>query len=237
MSRDFQARLRALTDRRTPDKRTQTDADIEEIIAAGAASYAALSGLATDPHARPNLSTTAAWALGQLADRRAAEALLTVVSGAHGPALLEAAKWLGNLRRKRTALPLVAIMLMAEDHEQRAAAAYALGWIGDKRAIDPLERVLSNEAEAPTVRGQAAEALAYLNARESVGTLMAGLGDPAAEVRFWCAFALGHLGDNSALPALHRLATSDGEVALGWWTVSREAKEAIEHIKARTAES
>ena len=47
----------------------------------------------------------------------------------------------------------------------------------------------------------AAEALADLRDGRAVAPLLAALEDPAAEVRYWAAFALGELGDPQALPA------------------------------------
>ena len=44
----------------------------------------------------------------------------------------------------------------------REVAAYLLGFLGHRRVIPALERTLANRHENPKVRGQAAEALAYL---------------------------------------------------------------------------
>jgi hypothetical protein len=54
-----------------------------------------------------------------------------------------------------------------------------------------------------------------------------GLRDPAAEVRFWSAFAAGVLGLQETRPHLVHLADSDGDEIAGWWTVAEEAEWAL----------
>jgi HEAT repeat protein len=127
----------------------------------------------------------------------------------------------------------------AEDAEKRQIAAYTLGLLHDERAIKPLVNALENQDEDPKVRGDAAEALAYLTKwldkedvqASVVGALLDSLKDPAVEVRFWSAFALGELGVKQAVPALKQLAASDESVLQGWWSVSKEASDAIRQIQ------
>ncbi len=113
------------------------------------------------------------------------------------------------------------------------AAAYSLGLLGDHRAVDPLLACLADRSEDPRVRGFAAEALTGPSERRAVPALIAALGDPSVEVRFWAAFALGELGDPAALSALQQLAQTDEATLPGWWSVSDEAAAAIESIRAR----
>jgi HEAT repeat protein len=121
------------------------------------------------------------------------------------------------------------------DARVREAAAYALAFIVDRRAFEPLLHTLENGDEAPLVRGQAAEALAYLGDPGAVPALIPALDDPAPEVRFWAALALGHLAGAEAIPPLERL-TSGGTVVPGWWAVNEEAGEAITNIRERLQE-
>jgi len=58
---------------------------------------------------------------------------------------------------------------------------------------------LADRNEDPRVRGLAAEALTEAGERRAVPSLIAVLGDPSVEVRFWAAFALGELGNPAAL--------------------------------------
>lgn len=124
--------------------------------------------------------------------------------------------------------------LLSEDEnsEIRRIAAYWLGKIGDKSAIDILMQRLDVPTEAIAVRGEVFESLAYLNAEQTVPYLVKALQDDHAEVRFWAAFALGHLGDSTVIKDLERI-SSDETLVAGWGTVGREALEAINHISNR----
>jgi len=94
---------------------------------------------------------------------------------------------------------------------------------------------LADRNEDPRVRGLAAEALTEAGERRAVPSLIAVLGDPSVEVRFWAAFALGQLGDPAALRALERLAETDDAELPGWRSVKDEAADAIERIRQHAA--
>jgi HEAT repeat protein len=115
--------------------------------------------------------------------------------------------------------------------EGRAAAAYVLGFSGTGEVADVLARRLADPEESVLVRAHAAEALGHLLQHEPVlarirTTIAAGLRDPAAEVRFWSAFAAGVLGLQESRPQLGRLAHDETAVE-GWWTVGQEAEWAL----------
>jgi hypothetical protein len=57
--------------------------------------------------------------------------------------------------------------------------------------------------------------------------ILAGLRDPAVEVRFWSAFAAGVLVLQETRVHLLRLAGSDHEAVEGWWSVAEEADWAL----------
>ncbi|HMA36537.1 MAG TPA: HEAT repeat domain-containing protein [Chloroflexia bacterium] len=126
----------------------------------------------------------------------------------------------------------------AGDDDTRAEAAFALGQIGDPRAVEPLIAALRDEDTV--VRTEAAAALGALGDRRAVEPLiralydtqwevrsnaalsLGALGDHRAfahllttlydaneEVRFWTARALGDLGDPAALPALQQMQQQD----------------------------
>lgn len=143
-----------------------------------------------------------------------------------------------------TVAPLIAVLQQDGYPHQREAAAYALGWltlVGERAhaACSALVAALNTSAEAPPIRAQAAESLAYRfgdrfctdehvrpDATAALSALRMALGDASPELRFWAAFALGQLRDAEALPALHAL-TADPTVVPGWWTVGEEAADAI----------
>jgi len=80
------------------------------------------------------------------------------------------------------------------------------------------------------LRGQSAEALANFNHPEVIDSLLKALKDKEPEVRFWAVYALGQLKAKKALPALKRLAQKDRTPVPNWWTIDREAIDAIQHI-------
>jgi HEAT repeat protein len=133
--------------------------------------------------------------------------------------------------------PLIRMLKQGKRPVNRAAAAYALSGFRGKDAVVVLEETLRNKAENSRVRGQAAEALAYLGSNRSISLLTLNLRDQSKEVRFWCAFALGVAGTLSrrkasvALPILEELARKDGRSIHGLWSVAEEAKWAMARIK------
>jgi HEAT repeat protein len=158
-------------------------------------------------------------------------ALLDAVADADAVVRWEAAKALTALGDKRAVPPLIALMQGTGESGQRTAAAYVLGWLYDARAVVPLVHVLRNTQEAPELRGQAAEALAYIGNRRAVPALLVALEDPSPEVRLWSAFALGELRDQRAVSPLERLAATDTAPVPGWWTVGEEAREALKRLE------
>ena len=113
----------------------------------------------------------------------------------------------------------------------RAAAAYAMQMVCSQKTILALEQAFRNKSEHARVRGEAAEALAHCHRKESHDVLLAGLLDPSKEVRFWCAFALGEMGDRRAIPTLKRIVATDKRIVKGWYSVAKEAADAVRNIE------
>src|SRR5262249_47675164 len=100
----------------------------------------------------------------------------------------------------------------------REAAAYGLrehefNTGRTAHAIEPLLGVLENAAEEVRIREAAAEAVGVILRsadrrrkvfRRAVRVLIGALGDPAPEVRFWSAYALGEMPARAALDELRR---------------------------------
>jgi HEAT repeat protein len=179
----------------------------------------------------------AAWWLGHRPDKRAAPAMLARLRDAtEDPALRRTIGFaLGALGSTRPVPALIRLLRADPEERVREAAAYALAFIGDRRAFEPLLGALENKSEAPLVRGQAAEGLAYQRDPRAVAALLASLDDPAPEVRFWAAFALGEVAGEEATAPLERLA-SDATVVPRWWAVNKEAADAIRNIRERLRE-
>lgn len=136
---------------------------------------------------------------------------------------------------KRNLPPLIRLMRKGRSRRTRRAAAYALGFLGDSRGVDPLISCLEDEREPHMVRAMAAESLGELaqtlrrsETRRSVTPLLRALRDPSPDVRFWGCYALSEHRDRGVLPALRKL-ISDRAVPKekGWWSVGAEARWAI----------
>lgn len=192
--------------------------------------------------------------LGQTRKKAFGPALLDVLKGKRPSLWMPAAAAISILESKRMIRPLTLLVLdSSRSARQRQAAAYALSftWSGlaDARYMSAIGAafvtILQNQEETPGLRGQAAEGLAYLFGpcagarhdrhgrayRRAGQILVAALGDPAAEVRFWAAFALGAMRYRAALPVLRKLARTDKEMFSNWWTVGKEATDAVDLIK------
>jgi HEAT repeat protein len=123
----------------------------------------------------------------------------------------------------------------------RRAAVHALAFMFDEETLDLLLSVLRDSDEVPAARGLAAEGIANLlehadprkaRHKQAVKVLIDELQDLSPQVRFWASFALGRLGAQEAVPYLQRLADTDEAVCHGWWSVAKEAGDAISSIIA-----
>ncbi len=177
-------------------------------------------------------ATVCCWALGQLGEAEASDALLSILRTAGNPELIwEAAKALRLTGRQGTASELVKILEADQVAERRSAAAYALGRFRSRSVVDSLIGVLKNKSEASEVRSNVAEVLGVMAAKAAVAALIDSLRDSSVDVRFWSAYALGELRDPAALDELERLRATDHAVPQGWCSISEEATESIERIR------
>ena len=96
-------------------------------------------------------------------------------------------------------------LLDSEDQGLRAAAADALGWLGDARAVPPLLTILQDPDDHEAVREIAAEALGKLGGSAAVQPLIDALADPREWIRRAAAQALGELGEPRAMDSLSAL--------------------------------
>lgn len=125
------------------------------------------------------------------------------------------------------------------------AAVHALGFgrVPSKRLAEVVSALihLLDDVDLPVdVRAQAAEALGdqlqmtkrSALQRVAVTHLIRQLDDRAPELRFWSAFSLGKLGAKRARKPLRQL-LADESIAEGFWTVSKEASDALDRIDGR----
>jgi HEAT repeat protein len=108
---------------------------------------------------------------------------------------------LGRTADTRQVEPLIET-LISDSQIMQGAAAEALGWIGDSRAISPLLLFLSEGEPSDALRELAAEALGRIGDTRAVEPLIAALEDSNEWVRRAAAEALGDLGDRSAIEPL-----------------------------------
>jgi HEAT repeat protein len=146
--------------------------------------------------------------------------------------LWEAAK---AISAEATELQTQLLRLLAEGERSdvRAAAAYALGMGRFGFGRQALEESLEDVEEHSTVRGYAAEALAYLQSSDSLPVLCRHISDPDVAVRYWVIFALGAIGGRDVIPLLRSAAEQAGDARYNGVSLEAEAMNAIEQIEAR----
>jgi HEAT repeat protein len=217
------------------DDRSAREADVRLLANAGIASYKALSTAVADQTVSADVRQAACWAIGKLGGARAVRILLGVLKRGEEMLTFEAAKSLIALEARDAIPQLVRIMKLGTAPHNRAAAAYVLGILGSAKAVGSLKDVLDGN-DTPEVRSHAAEALGHIGDAKATDSVLRGLKDREARVRFWSAFALGEIGDRRALSALRDVALNDKAILPQFGSVSSEARKAIKRLKARTSE-
>lgn len=201
-----------------------------------AASRVALSAL-NDPS--PIVRATATASVLSLPAEESATSLIPLLSDKDEFVRQQAAYALGQTRSRAAVADLIERLADKED-SVRGAAAVALGQIADATAVTSLAAVLnaqpgltparknkkSKSERNPFVLRAAAHSLGQIGSRAGVPVLIVVLQDEKAEddVRREAAFALGAIGDASALPALHNAVTASDPY------LSAAAHEAIRKI-------
>lgn len=179
-----------------------------------AASRVALSAL-SDP--APIVRATAAASVLSLPAEESVASLIPLLADKDEFVRQQAAYALGQTR-SRIAVAVLVERLADKKESVRGAAAVALGQIADAAALIPLAAVLnpqsglasakngqkSKREKNPFVLRAAVRSLGQIGNRAGSPTLIVVLQDEKAEddVRREAAFALGAIGDSSAIPAL-----------------------------------
>ncbi|MDF1564014.1 MAG: HEAT repeat domain-containing protein [Deltaproteobacteria bacterium] len=121
-----------------------------------------------------------------------------------------------DLREGKDLKPLVPtlIPLLQESYPARAAAAFLLGEIGDKAAVDPLLSAIDfsaavSDKEASKANGRIADALGKLKDPKSVRTLLKLTKSRDNFTALAAVQALGEVGDPSALEPLMEIAEAE----------------------------
>ncbi len=98
------------------------------------------------------------------------------------------------------ALPVLLAMHRSPSSEERAEAAWALGFVASDLACEALLHAVRDESTA--VRSAAIGSLSSCKTGTTREILIQALTDPDEEVRVNAAASLGYLGDQQAVPAL-----------------------------------
>jgi HEAT repeat protein len=205
------------------DRISTKTSDPNPIVRAAAAK--ALGGLASE-RAIPTLFTALAdpdrsvriSAIFALAHLKASQATSTLHSTAIGtdadPAEREAAIiGLGNLKAAEAVKDLISIALNTGEQEKtRGAALAALGEIGDPLSVDPIVRLITDDA-SEVVRFNAAGALGSLGGSEAQTALIRLMRDQRQPdfIRIRVAWALRNIGTDRAIRELFQVAKTDSE--------------------------
>ncbi len=116
-----------------------------------------------------------------------------------------------KIRYRSNTLQILIMTLADENPAILSTAAYVLGEIGDKAAVDPLIHSLKDENSG--VRSAAVRALGKIGGKAAVDPLIHSLKDENSGVRTTAAWALGKIGDKAAVdPLIHSLKDEDSDV-------------------------
>jgi len=153
----------------------------------------------------------AARALGWIGDTRATVVLRRALSSPGGRLRAAAAEAVGRLARSGRpdpeAVPALIALLESKSDDVRSAAAFALGRIGDRRALDPLLKAARDRDELVCAR--ALEALGLLGDGKALDALVKATGDRRVRVRSAAVEALGRIDGQRSVEALVLLMDSD----------------------------
>ena len=142
----------------------------------------------------------AAWALGQIRDRRALDPLIAALKDEAWQVRAYSAVALGEHGDKSATEPLI-IALKDAQPAVRWFAANALGQTRDSRAVEPLIAALKDQH--PRTRAFAAASLGQIKDSRTVPPLIDALKDENPQVRMYAAASLGEQRDGRAREALN----------------------------------
>jgi HEAT repeat protein len=154
----------------------------------------------------PSVRRVAAWALGQLESREAGDVLAGVLNRDSDAKVREMSAWaLGHTESRNGTAALTNALSKDADDNVRETAAWALAQLEDRNAVDMLATAAASDRSS-RVRGTAAWAIGQLRGDNEGSRVPAGLlrvlKDDSEDARLKAAWALGQIGDASALGAI-----------------------------------
>lgn len=183
-----------------------SDARVREaaVVAAGridsASSVPALMRVLQNDEA-PSVRRVAAWALGQKGAREAADVLATQLGKESDARVREMIAWAMAETGARSGTAALSSALRRDaDDNVRETAAWALAELGDRTSVDALGTAAESDRSS-RVRGTAAWAIGQLhgNGTKAPSGLLRMLKDDSEDGRLKAAWALGQVGDASAI--------------------------------------
>jgi HEAT repeat protein len=173
--------------------------------------------------------------LGRLGGKGVREALIQQVqSDSSSLVYWEAAKALALLGDRRAIGPLGKLVNARVKPDRRAAAAYALGMMGERSATKSLMRTVRSVNTPAPVRAYVVEALGLLDAvesRELITDLLTH--DRSPQVRAAAAYALGRVGNRESLATLRRAAEADSAIVAHLGAISAIAQASTRNVLRR----
>jgi len=207
MNNDFRSRVDAVTAPLRGRRESGVGESVELLLSAGADSIDELVALVRNRRTPKTLRASAAWLLGLLRERAAVPALLLAMTESRDPLMVcETMKALSSIRDKGSVRRLIELLRSKGRRVAvRMGAAYALGFIGDRRATSALISVLQDVRANARLRDQVADSLGVLKGSRGIVPLMVALHDPSPAVRASAANSLGNIRAVCALSELKTL--------------------------------
>lgn len=175
----------------------------------------------------------AAWALGEMEDRKAVRALSQLLlKDENWEVRREAASALEQIEDRGAVDALSSALTEDINWEVRREAAEALGQIQDRSAITALESALKDENKE--VRREAVEALGDLEDHRTVDALIGTLNDMDWEIRYKAAWALGEMRSMKAVESLITATTDESPYVRKYavWALGNiEDRSAVDALK------
>ena len=153
---------------------------VERLKTAGVVSGKTLVDLLMQPTTPVSLRLDACWLLPRIGLERAERTLVTLLSDEDPRVRAEAAMSLGLLSNDTVVDPLVDCLKTDPELQVRLAAIHALGILSDPKSAPCLQALMSNPNEDASVRADATEALAHVDADGVIDALLSALQDPCS---------------------------------------------------------
>lgn len=140
------------------------------------------------------------------------------------------------------AVPHLIAALDDADLQVRIYAIQSLRDLRDPLAVQPLCELLEKQSAEPLIVSNIMRALGAIRSNQALPTLLEALRSDDPFTRYDAAFALGEIGDPSAIPALEKLSTDttmperaagQGGAQSTVYSVGEQAQRAIELLRTR----